>query len=83
MASGIINGHVLSVHDGHGGKTLIYIDNKLASDGKSLRPGKDINYWRRFLQNHPDFDAKCLLPTGPPWNTSPTFEELFGKKTEE
>jgi hypothetical protein len=70
-----INGHELSLHNGHYGNTLIYIDNKLASNGKDVRPDKRVEFWKQFLKDNPEFDSKCLLPA--PFNTGKTFEDLY------
>lgn len=72
-----INGHNLSVHTGHYENTLVYVDCKLVSDGRKLRPDKGPEFWRKFLQGNPSFDALCVLPVDPPWNTKLTFEDLY------
>ena len=73
-----IAGHKLSIHNtGHFGR-LIYIDNILASNDRDVRPDKDLKFWKQFLSDNLDFDAKCLLPKAPPWSTTrETFEEIY------
>jgi len=81
MAKEMVNGHELySFNTGDGG---IYIDHNLAvsyDPNNQLRIDKDVNFWRKFLKENPDFDAQCLLPRGAPFYTKLTFEDIYENK---
>jgi len=70
-----INNIEISEYAGHWGKSLVYVDNKLASDGVNLRPKKGYKYWIRFIKSHPNFNSNCLVSDH--FRDGKSFEEKY------